>query len=89
MFENWSEIKIIWKKTRVLKFIWKWEFWKLKFWKNYLKIKFENWNFEELFENWSFENYLRIIVLKIGILKMEVLLNLKIGKLFENEIFEN
>ena len=33
-----------------------------------LKIKFENWNFEEIFENYSFENYL----------KMEVLLNLKI-----------
>ena len=24
--------------------------------KNYLKIKFENWEFEKLFENGSFEN---------------------------------
>ena len=31
----------------------------------FLKIKFENWNFGELFENESFENYLKIGVLKI------------------------
>ena len=56
--ENWSEIKIIWKKTRVLKI----EILKIKFknW-NLNKKKFENgnfeiWNFEKLFENESFEN---------------------------------
>ena len=31
----------------------------------FLKFKFENWNFEKLFENGSFENYLKIGVLKI------------------------
>ena len=36
IFENLSEIKIIWKKTRVLKFIWKLKSCKL----------FENWSFE-------------------------------------------
>ena len=57
MFENWSEIKIIWKKTRVLKFIWKLEFWKLNLKIRILEIKFEI--------NWNFENYLRIEVLKV------------------------
>ena len=36
IFENWSEIKIIWKKTKVLKFIQKLKARKL----------FENWRFE-------------------------------------------
>ena len=51
IFENWSGMKIIWKKTRVLKIIWKLKSWKLNLkigiLKNYLKmrvlkIKFEN-----------------------------------------------
>ena len=29
IFENWSRIKIIWKKTGALRIIWKLEFWKL------------------------------------------------------------
>ena len=58
-----------------------------------LKIKFENWNFEELFENWNFENYLKIGILKI-IWKLEFWkLNLRIEVLeikFErNWKFEN
>ena len=61
LFENWSGIKTIWKKIRVLKFIWKLKSKKLNL-KNgilkmrILKIKFEKWNFEKLFENKSFEN---------------------------------
>ena len=47
IFENWSGIKIIWKKTRVLRIIWKLEFKKKLFENGCLK----NWNFEELFEN--------------------------------------
>ena len=54
------KLKIIWKKTRVLKIIWKLKYWKLNlkieiFKMGVLKIKFENLNFEKLFENWSFE----------------------------------
>ena len=41
MFENWSEIKIIWKKTRVLKFIWKLESRILSLRIGILEIKFE------------------------------------------------
>ena len=43
LFENWSGIKTIWKKIRVLKFIWKLKSWKLNLkigiLKNYLKMK--------------------------------------------------
>ena len=37
------KLKIIWKKTRVLKI-------------EILQIKFKNWNFKKIFENGSFEN---------------------------------
>ena len=43
IFENWSGIKIIWKKTRVLKI-------------EILKIKFKNWNLKKKIENGSSEN---------------------------------
>ena len=67
------------------KIIWEWDFF-LK------KIKFKNWNFEELFENGSFKK----LNLKIGILKnylkTEILKikfeNWNFGKLFENGIFK-
>ena len=36
IFQNWKEIKIIWKKTNVSKFVQKLKAWKL----------FENWCFE-------------------------------------------
>ena len=56
IFENYSGIKIIWKKTRVLK---------IEILENYSKmevltIKFENWSFKKIgilkikFRNWSF-----------------------------------
>ena len=49
--------------------MWKWEFWKLR-------IKFGNWNFEELFKNWSLKINNKIIMIKqinvkIGILEIE------------------
>ena len=51
------KLKIIWKKTRVLKIIWKLEFWKLDLRIGILEIKFEKkLEFWKLFENWSFEN---------------------------------
>ena len=65
-----SGIKIIWKKTRVLKFIWKLksrklnlkiEILKMGILKNYLRMQF----FKIKFENLKFENYLKIGVLKI------------------------
>ena len=66
MFENWSEIKIIWKKTKVLKFIQKLKarkiIWKLAFWKLNSRIGILGIKFER---NSNFENYLRIGVLKI------------------------
>ena len=86
IFENWSWIKIIWKKTRVLKFIWKLKSWKLnlkkkfgilkkniwkwEFWKLNLKIGILKIKFER---NWSFENYLKIgkLNLRIGISKIK------------------
>ena len=64
LFENLK----FWKsnvKIGVSKIIWKLKFWKLNLrigiLKNYLKvevlkIKFGNWNFEELFENGSLKN---------------------------------
>ena len=59
------KLKIIWKKTRVLKIIWKLKSYKLNskigIFKKYLKmgvlkIKFENWKFEKLFENGNLKN---------------------------------
>ena len=47
---------LIWKKTRVLKIIWKLEFWKLNLKIQVLKIKV----LKIKLENWSFENYLKI-----------------------------
>ena len=66
LFENWSGLKIIWRKLKFWKwfknwnlenFIWKLESWKLNLRIESLEIKFER--------NWNFENYLRIGVLKI------------------------
>ena len=57
IFENWSGIKTIQKKTKVLKFIWKLESRKLNLRIRILEIKFER--------NWNFENYLKIGVLEI------------------------
>ena len=65
IFENWIRIKIIWKKTWVLKIeILKIRKKKLKIGvlkMGVLKIKFENWNFEELFENYFKIRGLKII----------------------------
>ena len=62
------------------------ELWKLNLKEiGILKIKFErNWNFENLFENWSSENwklgnYVKMEVLKIGIL--ENYLKMKVSKI--------
>ena len=64
-------------KIEILKITWELRFWKLfKKWsfENYLKIKFEDWNFERLFENGSFWKLnLKIWILqkylKIGVMK--------------------
>ena len=72
IFENWSGIKIIWKKTRVLRIIWKLGFWKIiwkwEFGKLNLRIGIlENYLKMKIF--WKLN--LRIVVLK-NYLKMDV-----------------
>ena len=53
-FENWRGI--IWKKTRVLKIMWKLQFQKLEFWKIVLEWNFGKLNLKiEILENY-FEN---------------------------------
>ena len=71
--ENWSGLKIIWKKTRILKIIWKLKFWRLEF----SEIRFER--------NCTFENYLKKLEfwklnLRIGILEIKF----EINWIFEN-----
>ena len=83
-YGNWSFENYLKKKTRVLKIIWKLEFWKLKLEIEVLKIevlkiKFEilkfwrlnlKLKFWKLFENWSFKNWSFEIYLRIGVLKI-------------------
>ena len=54
IFKNWSRIKTVWKKTRVLKFIWKLKSRKLNFKIGILKLNLKEIGVSKIL--WKLEN---------------------------------